>query len=65
MTESIKLENGKYEVIVSNNGSDFHALRFGEEWRDLTGDKMIMAMFYRIQKLEEISKNYFELCNRL
>ena len=55
MRESVKLDDGKYEVIFDQNGcrSDFYALRYGESWRDLTGDNLVLAMFYRIQNLEE------------
>ena len=58
MRESVKLDDGKYEVIFDQNGrrSDFYALRYGEEWRSLTGDNLILAMFYRIQNLEDILK---------
>lgn len=51
--ESIKLDDGKYEVVHTDNPWIFKALRYGEEWRDLTGDKMVLTMFYRIQELEE------------
>ena len=51
--ESIKLENGKYEVLVEDNGSKFYAKRHGLEWKDLTGDKLSMVMFYTIQELAE------------
>lgn len=53
--ESVVLDNGKYEVVVESAPGHhrFHALRYGEPWRDLTGDGMIMAMLYRIQELEE------------
>jgi len=54
MKETIKLDNGKYEVILDQDGSkfNFHALRYGEQWRDLIGDNLILAMFYKIQDLE-------------
>jgi hypothetical protein len=64
MKESIKLENNKYEVVVDATENDiaFYANRYGETWRDLTGDKLVMAMFYRIQELEEIEYMYNDLC---
>jgi len=55
MKESVKLDGGKYEVILDQDGSsfNFHALRYGEEWRSLVGDNLILAMFNKIQDLEE------------
>jgi hypothetical protein len=38
----------------------FKALRYGEEWRDLTGDNLVLQMFFRIQELEEENKNVKE-----
>lgn len=56
MKESIKLDDGKYEVVLdqTNNTFDFHALRHGEQWRHLTGDNLVLSMFQRIQELEEL-----------
>lgn len=54
--ESIKLYDGKYEVLHSSKANEpfvFKALRYGEEWRNLTGDNLILAMFHKIQELEE------------
>jgi len=55
MKESVILDSGKYEVILDQDGSkfNFHALRYGEQWRDLIGDNLILAMFYKIQDLED------------
>ena len=55
MKESILLDDGKYEVIFdqTNNTSKLHALRYGEEWRSLTGDNLVLCMFQRIQDLED------------
>jgi len=60
MKESIKLDNGEYEVILDQDGSNFnfHALRYGEQWRDLIGDNLILAMFYKIQDLEDKLLSY-------
>lgn len=49
---NIKLDNGKYEFIVNNNGT-MKCLRHGEEWRDLTGDGMVLAMAYEIERLRD------------
>ena len=56
MVESINLEYGKYEIQVIDDGKEFKCLRHGKEWRDLCGDGMVMAMFYRILELEEENK---------
>jgi len=55
MKESVKLDGGKYEVILGQDGSsfNFHALRYGEKWRNLVGDNLILAMFNKIQDLED------------
>mgnify|MGYP001585190004 FL=1 len=36
---------GKY-TVQEENGTNFKALRHGEEWRDLTGDNLIASMLY-------------------
>lgn len=48
--ESIVLEDGKYELRRENY--NLSALRHGEPWRDLCGDKMVNAMFDRVKTLE-------------
>jgi len=47
MKESVILDSEKYEVILDQSYGEFnfHALRYGEEWRDLTGDNLVLAMF--------------------
>jgi len=49
-------EDGKYTVI--QNGGQLSALRYGEKWRDLTGDKLIGAMVSEIESLRaELTKS--------
>lgn len=43
-------DNGKYTVIFEDNGR-FRAERYGEPWRDLTGDGMILSMLYEVERL--------------
>lgn len=50
---NIKLDNGKYEIIVNKDGT-VKCLRYGEEWRDITGDGMVLAMAYEIDRLKDI-----------
>ena len=51
--ERIDLYDDKYTVILTDNGKRFRALRYGEEWKDLAGNGLVLSMFYRIQELEE------------
>ena len=55
--ERIVLEDGKYEI--QRLGGQLEALRNGEPWRDLIGDKLVNAMFNRIKHLEEANA---EIC---
>lgn len=48
----IDLEGKKYTYIFDNGSSE--VLRYGEKWRDTTGDGFILAMAQRIEELEEI-----------
>ena len=63
---NIELENGKYKVIdeLGKESPRFYALRDGEEWRDLTGDKLVYSMFCEIirlkEKLLELSPKFYE-----
>ena len=50
MARRIELKDGKYVIIQEDDGRQY-ALRHGEPWRDLTGDKMVGAMFDRIEEL--------------
>ena len=42
-----------YEVIQDPTGR-VKALRHGLDWRDLTGDNLVLSMAYEIEKLREI-----------
>jgi len=46
------VSGGKYRVIQEADGR-FHALRNGEEWRDLVGDSLVLCMAQRIEALED------------
>ena len=54
----IVLEEGKYTIVLDDKG--FRALRYGEDWRNLNGDKMVMALCHRISELEEAHGQYDE-----
>lgn len=48
----------KYELVtVDNCANGFYANRHGEEWKDLTGDNLTLACFYKIQELEKEREN--------
>lgn len=49
MSIEIKLDDGKYTYIL--NDKEHKALRHGEEWRDLTGDNLILNMGFEIESL--------------
>ena len=51
-----EFENGKYTYIFDNG--EQYALRNGEPWRDLTGDKFIYCM---AAELETLQAKYDEL----
>lgn len=46
----IDLEGGKYSVL-HYCGTNLHALRHGEPWRDLAGDGLVLAMAHEIEAL--------------
>ncbi len=49
MDEVINVGEGKYTLIYDRDAGTMRALRYGEEWMDLTGDNLIFAMFCEIQ----------------
>lgn len=55
----IDLCNGKYTVLHCN-GANLVALRYGNTWRDLAGDGLILALCQRIEELEEEVEYAFE-----
>jgi len=70
----IKLDDGKYTYIL--NDKEHKALRHGEEWRDLTGDNLILNMGFEIETLrtqltkanervKELEARYTELRNKV
>ena len=46
------VSDGKYTIIFHDSGK-MEALRYGEPWRDLEGDGMILAMLQEIDDLKE------------
>lgn len=48
----ITVADGKYTLVM--DPGNFRALRYGEEWRDLCGDGLIMALGHEIETLREM-----------
>lgn len=54
MAKTIKLDDGKYTIVYNeHNQYPAKCLRYGEEWRDLTGDNLIFWLCAKIEELEE------------
>lgn len=52
MIDTLKLENGKYECILRDNYPS-EVLRYGEKWRNLTGDNFVACLVQEILSLRE------------
>jgi hypothetical protein len=48
---NVKLPDGKYTIVQDATGRT-KVLRYNAEWRDVTGDNVILACAYRIDELE-------------
>ncbi len=46
----VTVADGKYTVQADGDGR-LRCLRYGEEWRDLTGDGMVLALVQEIEAL--------------
>lgn len=62
MADRFRVEvcDGKYTVVQSASGH-LRALRYAEEWRDLTGDGLVGAMAMEIEELRKSLKCVNEL----
>ena len=59
--KTIKLEGGKYTIVYDKtNQYPEKCLRYGEEWRDLIGDKLIFALCNEIEELERDNEDLYE-----
>ncbi len=56
----IDLNDGKYTVI-HENGVNLHALRHGKPWRDLPGDGLILSLVQRVEELEELCAEAYQV----
>lgn len=52
MEVKLEVADGKYTLVFDEATGKFYCLRYGEPWRDLVGDKMVLSLFYRIKELE-------------
>jgi hypothetical protein len=50
--ETLDVEDGKYTLV--RDGGKLEALRYGEKWRDLTGDKFVSALGQEIKRLRAV-----------
>ena len=57
MKNTVKI-NDKY-TLVHDDGVGLHALRYGEQWRDLTGDGLVLAMAQEIEELRNELSCFF------
>lgn len=52
---AVSVYGGKYKVVQDHKGR-VSALRYGEVWRDCTGDGLILALAQEIDKLKALVK---------
>lgn len=54
MSKIIELDGGKYTIVYDqDNHFPVKCLRYGKEWRDLTGDNLVFLLCAYIEELEE------------
>jgi len=51
-TSKVAVGGGKY-VVLHENGDGLRALRYGEPWREMPGDGLILALVRKIEELGE------------
>lgn len=47
----ITVGDGKYRILWDDDG--FRALRYGKEWRDLTGDSLVLVLVQEVEALRK------------
>lgn len=50
-----------YEIVITP--TEFYANRYGERWRTLTGDQLVLAMFHEIEGLMSFRRSVEEALN--
>ena len=61
---NISICDGKYIIIQAPTGTT-RVLRYGEEWRDVTGDNVIGGLAWELQEARERIKRLEESENRM
>ena len=61
---NISICDGKYTVIQAPTGTT-RVLRYGEEWRDVTGDNVIGGLAWELQEARDRIKRLEELGSEL
>lgn len=57
MIKTFNLADGKYTIISDIENATIKCLRWGKEWRDLTGDELF---FYLIDEVIKAKNSIFE-----
>ena len=61
---NVSICDGKYIIIQAPTGTT-RVLRYGEEWRDVTGDNVIGGLAWELQEARERIKRLEESENRM
>lgn len=60
MSTEVSVNDGKYTVVLGDVG-ELSALRYGEPWRDLTGDNLIYFLALELDEARDIIRHYEDL----
>lgn len=62
MNDRLRLKlDDKYEIVLTQDGR-FYAMRYGMDWRSLTGDNLMLALAHEVEALrQELDDAYAEL----
>ena len=56
----VNVSDNKYTVLIPETAEErLVALRYGEPWRDLVGDKLILGLAQELHDLREFLANNF------
>lgn len=58
-------DNGKYTVVFDEGTGALYALRYGEYWKDLSGDKLIYWMLVDHLRALDSNKILLSVCEEL
>lgn len=51
------VEDGKYSVVFNDETGELKALRYGEPWQDLSGNKFVYCLAQEIERLRAEVEN--------